>query len=183
MPNQFFCEGNDIKFIKDILKSLNKSNENDIYVKTNGWTNLHLVTSKFLENTNKGGTNFIFFDADNDFDKRKVELQKIGLGLGITFELFLFPNNNDVGNFETLLCNIISPKYMPIFTCFENYCLCISSSDTSYLIPDLKSKFFAFLESSGQKTNIEQINFLNTDFYELNHISLTSLRLFISTYM
>lgn len=179
MPNQFFTEGDDIKFIKDILSFKNKSKQNDIFIKTNGWTNLHLIASKFLENTNKRGRNLVFFDADGDAEQRRTQLLKTSKELGITFELFLFPNNTDSGIVENLFLEIILPKFHSIFNCFDNYSQCISDADENYFLPNLKSKFFSFTESTGQKTHLKDINFANSNFYDLNHKSLDQLFEFI----
>lgn len=183
MPNQFFAEGNDIKFITDILTVRNKSNQNDIFVQTNGWTNLHLVKSKFLENANKGGANYVFFDADGNALQRRRELLQVGNDLGIQFELFLFPNNVDSGTIESLLLQIILPRYNDIFRCFENYIQCVSNSNANYLLPDLKSKFFAFTEATSQDANLKKINFNNSGFYDLNNAALNALYNFIDLHL
>ncbi len=183
MPNQFFTEGNDIKFIKDILISRNKSNDNDVYVKAEGWTSLHLTKSKFLENTNKGGRNFVFFDGNGNPTKRRSELLEIRQQLGIDFELFLFPNDLDIGAIESLLLQMVLPQYSDIFQCFDNYSQCISNANAAYVLPNFKSKFFAFAETTGQETNLLKINFNDTTYYDLNHASLNSLYTFLDLHL
>ena len=37
MPNHYFVEGNDTKFIGDIIKHKNKSLSDDIFTATKGW--------------------------------------------------------------------------------------------------------------------------------------------------
>ena len=183
MPNQFFAEGNDIKFLKDILNYKAKSKPDDIFIKTQGWTTIPLITAKFFENTNKGGKNFVFFDANGKPDERRAELLTKAKELGIEFELFLFPNNKDGGAVESLLLQIILQKYNPIFQCFENYSQCILNANEQYKLPDFKSKFYAFAEATGQKTSLMEIDFLDTGYYELNHNSLQPIHKFLDSHM
>ena len=71
-------------------------------------------------NTIQGGTNLILFDADTvlnsgGFDKRKAELEQKLKDLDINAKLFLFPNNKDDGDFESLLEELVQKNTHQIF--------------------------------------------------------------------
>lgn len=68
-----------------------------------------------------GGTNLVIFDADDDFDKRKEELLLWKEHQNVAFELFLFPNNNDIGELEDLLEQIIYKENQPVMDCWSDY--------------------------------------------------------------
>ena len=55
------------------------------------------------QNTDMGGINLVIFDADEDTESRRAELLAIKEEFGVEFELFLLPNNKDVGALEDLL--------------------------------------------------------------------------------
>ena len=125
----------------------------------------------------------MFFDADNDAQQRKIALTEIASNLNIKFELFLFPDQNGIGAVEALLLQIILPQYEQIFNCFDAYTHCLSVADSSFVLPNQKARFFAFADSTGQKTNLKKINFLDSNFYDLNHNSLSELYNFIDSHL
>ncbi len=112
---KIFVEGDaDKRFISQLLEVIFEVPvDKDNIVKTSGWNNL---TSPKTEETYlnqmkmisaNGGTNLVIFDADDDFEKRKGELLLWKEHQNVTFELFLFPNNNDIGELEDLWEQII----------------------------------------------------------------------------
>ena len=100
----------DIDFIRDFI-TVNFSNKilNSHYAiqKSGGFTTLHLMKQSFDFNTKNGGKNLILFDADsadNDggYSKRKQYIEKVISDKSINSDIFLFPNNQDDGDLETL---------------------------------------------------------------------------------
>ena len=69
------------------------------------------------QNTDMGGINLVIFDADEDIAARRGELLAIKKEFGVEFELFLLPNNKDVGALEDLLENINNPNNHPVMDC------------------------------------------------------------------
>ncbi|WP_120933190.1 DUF3226 domain-containing protein [Helicobacter pylori] len=73
-------------------------------------------------------------------------------------QIFLFPNNQDDGDLETLLLEIA--KHDEFLKCFEGYLECIKNKEHYKPIKDIrKSKWYAYLEALGlenlTKTNID----------------------------
>lgn len=89
--------------------------------KTDGKDNLHKFVNKMSSMTANDGVNLVIFDADKDIDARRKELLEWKENAGVSFELFLLPNNKDKGALEDLLENIINPNNRPIFNCWEDY--------------------------------------------------------------
>ncbi len=98
----------------------------------------------------------IIFDADLDYNqtRQSIENKIIDLEYKNKVEIFLFPNNKNKGNLETLLSHIA--KHKEIIECFEKYVECIKfqSKDFADNI-DKKSKMYAYREASGLEKNIK----------------------------
>ncbi len=70
--------------------------------------------------------------------------------------IFLFPNNQDDGDLETLLLKIA--KHDEFLKCFEKYLECIKSKEHYEPIKNIrKSKWYAYLEALGLE-NLTKIN-------------------------
>lgn len=199
---QIFVEGDtDVKFIADYIEhivsnakiEIKKSKVvnisiNDVQKITiqglDGWTDIQNVRTEFERNTENGGTNLIVFDADsseNDggFTKRKHEIEKKMKGL--SYEIFLFPNNQDDGDLEDLLENIINEINIPIFNCWSEFENCLQEHASKKMgkkltTPAQKSKIFVYLESLLGKTDNEKkkIKPSNRDYRNTVHWNLNS---------
>ena len=82
------------------------------------------------------------------------ELFELRRSLGIEFDIFLFPNNKDDGDFELLLENIARQDIHGerFFRCFSNYEECLSShigmdGQPMYLCPNRKAKVYSYITS------------------------------------
>jgi len=136
----------------------------------------------FQRNSLVGGKNLLIIDANGNCEKRTKDLEKLRKDLQIEFECFLFPNNSDTGNLETLLCKIINPINKPVFECFEAYQVCLEGS--SLKAPGLKSKIFAYLETLYGSENDKRLQYKNRDYlnpehWNLDHEYLTPLKQFL----
>ncbi len=101
----------------------------------------------------------IIFDADKKesqesdagFDNKLNYIREKFKEKGIDFpkeQIFLFPNNQDNGDLETLLLKIA--KHDKFFECFEGYLECIKSKEHCKPIKNIrKSKWYAYLEVLG----------------------------------
>ena len=114
----------DETFIRQYLYHLfgQKVPENFI-LKTNGKDNLSSsgAINRMRSMTDQGGINLVIFDADNNFETRRASILEWKKQNGLEFELFLLPNNQDKGELEDLLENIINPNNRPILDCWEKY--------------------------------------------------------------
>ncbi|GAA7684831.1 hypothetical protein MMM7_03940 [Helicobacter pylori] len=102
----------------------------------------------------------IIFDADDKkesqesdagFDNKLKHIREKFKEKGIDFpreQIFLFPNNKDDGDLETLLLKITNHK--EFINCFEGYLDCIKKTEHYKPIKNIrKSKWYAYLEALG----------------------------------
>ncbi|GAA9723662.1 hypothetical protein VN0039_04970 [Helicobacter pylori] len=105
-------------------------------------------------------------ESDAGFDNKLKHIRKEFKEKGIDFpkeQIFLFPNNQDNGDLETLLLEIAEHK--EIIQCFKRYlkcieCKCIGIKEHHGPIKNIrKSKWYTYLEALGlenlTKTNID----------------------------
>lgn len=144
------------------------------------------------QNTDMGGINLVIFDADEDTESRRAELLAIKEEFGVEFELFLLPNNKDVGALEDLLENIINPNNQPVMDCWQTYeeklreVRIPSKTPPTLTIPAKKTKIYAYLEtllgkSRSQKKLIKDANrnYKNTQHWNLDAEYLEPLKEFL----
>jgi hypothetical protein len=166
----------DKKFLEDYLSHLGTDKNNFKVICINGKDNLSYFENEFKKNTNNGELNLIIFDTDNDFNIRKEFLLNFKEENELEFQLFLFPNNKDEGDLETLLENIIPENNVEIMNCWSNYENCISSLNRKLTIPANKSKIHTYLEvllddtQKGKKKAKEK----NRDYKDKDHWNLDS---------
>ncbi|MGL2841368.1 DUF3226 domain-containing protein [Helicobacter pylori] len=87
----------------------------------------------------------IIFDADKDHESNKKEILSKTQQKITEEQIFLFPNNQDDGDLETLLLEIA--KHDEFLKCFEGYLECIKSKEHYKPIKNIsKSKWYAYLE-------------------------------------
>ncbi|WRB88873.1 hypothetical protein KVC24_01830 [Helicobacter pylori] len=90
----------------------------------------------------------IIFDADKDYESNKKEILKVVSKTKQTIseeQIFLFPNNQDDGDLETLLLEIT--KHDEFLKCFEGYLECIKSKEYYKPIKNIrKNMLYAYLE-------------------------------------
>lgn len=193
-----FVEGKEEVFIKALLIDLGYTNIDDKveFVSTNGWKGLKKVDQTFKDNDFSGTKNLVIYDADTElnnggFQTRKGEIEGILNGFNVQYEIFLFPNNGDNGDYESLLLEIINPDNSELLDCFEGYEDCISDcknvdGSDKYISPNRKSKIYsyisAFHKSRRQKEKMKNKgdwSFNNATFWDLNAQYLTNLKAFL----
>ena len=148
------------------------------------------------QNTDMGGINLVIFDADEDTESRRAELLAIKEEFGVEFELFLLPNQKDVGGLEDLLENIINPNNQPVMVCWQTYeeklreVRIPSKTPPTLTIPAKKTKIYAYLEtllgkSRSQKKQIKDANrnYKNTQHWNLDAEYLEPLKEFLVKYL
>ncbi|GAA7222962.1 hypothetical protein ID0460_02060 [Helicobacter pylori] len=103
--------------------------------------------SKRLLEIEKYDKTLIIFDADNYKSNKKEILTVVSKTKQTISEeqIFLFPNNQDDGDLETLLLKIA--KHDEFLKCFEGYLECIKSKEHHEPIKNIrKNMLYAYLE-------------------------------------
>jgi hypothetical protein len=179
-----FVEGEwDKKFIKDFVR-----HKFDLELPTNaveiigGKEGLHTKTEGLLRSTSLGFTNLVIIDTNGSFGKTKDFLEKQRTSLQVDFEYFLMPNNNDIGNLETLLENIATPSNWFVLECFEDYLTCLKKSNKQLNYPGSKTKIYAYLDLLNQETKPHLVNYLNQGLWNLDSEYLGPLYNFLKPY-
>ncbi len=106
--------------------------------------------SKRLLEIEKYDKTLIVFDADNYKSNKKEILTVVSKTKQTISEeqIFLFPNNQDDGDLETLLLKIA--KHDEFLKCFEGYLECIKSKEHYKPIKNIrKNMLYAYLEELG----------------------------------
>ncbi|GAA8328416.1 hypothetical protein HpNP140_01000 [Helicobacter pylori] len=104
--------------------------------------------SKRLLEIEKYDKTLIIFDADKDYESNKKEILSKTQQKITEEQIFLFPNNQDDGDLETLLLEIA--KHDEFLKCFEGYLECIKSKEHYKPIKNIrKNKLYAYLEVLG----------------------------------
>lgn len=182
---RLFVEGKaDKKFIQDYITFLLEGNPNNLDInRIGGWSEIPKAEQKFKEHSDAGGINLLIIDADDNPSRRRSQVLAYKNNLGIEFELFLIPNNQDGGNLESLLCQISNPDHQMIFDCFDEYQDCLRKNP-DYHLPNLKSKIYAYLETllptnQHEKIQVAKRDYRNTDHWNLGNPYLIPLREFL----
>jgi hypothetical protein len=200
MKLKIFVEGvADEKFLKDYLSHLNIDKDDFLIIKTEGWTNLsqsiEKIEKQMEETLDDGGVNLLIFDADDNFNDRLSSLNDIKNSHSLQFEMFLWPNNSDSGDLESVLENIINPNNSPIFDCWNSYETCLKSKiivgrNTPLTTPAKKTKIYGYLEallgnsaSEKEKLKEKKRDYKNKDFWNLDSEYLSSLKDFIESHL
>ncbi|MGL2477494.1 DUF3226 domain-containing protein [Helicobacter pylori] len=104
--------------------------------------------SKRLLEIEKYDKTLIIFDANKDYESNKKEILTVVSKRKQTIseeQIFLFPNNQDDGDLETLLLEIA--KHDEFLKCFESYLECIKSKEHYKPIKNIrKNMLYAYLE-------------------------------------
>ena len=163
-------------------------------LKTNGKDNLKssVAINRMRSMTDQGGINLVIFDADDDCEARRASILEWKEQNGLEFELFLLPNNQDKGELEDLLENIINPNNRPIMECWENYEKELVTLDIPgrtpppLTIPAKKTKIYGYLEallgtseSDKKKIKEREREYHNALHWNLDAEYLSSLKEFL----
>jgi len=201
MAIKFFVEGiADDKFLRDyISQKYNATLAKEDIIKSEGWTNIRSENGEFIinamqKNSDNNGTNLLIFDADTSFSERLTEINEWKTQHNLEFEIFLWPNNQESGDLETVLENIINPNNRPVFDCWDRYESCLQSTtiqgrSTPLTTPAKKTKIYGYLEallgeSKAQKKKIKEPNrdYRLSEHWDLNSEYLDALDGFLRPY-
>lgn len=174
-------------FCESVLKHWGFPKECYCIEPVGGKDNLRNVLPLFRDNTLQNGVNVILFDADSfdnggGFSKRLGELKMTLKESGVDAEIFLFPNNRDDGDFETMLEQLIqSDRHGAMLGCFRDYELCLPKQ---YVSPNRKGRLHTYISAmpmcSSMRRRLGQgeWQFENAEYWNLDHEYLYPMKTF-----
>ena len=180
---------NEYRFFEHLLEIL-KVEETDIFG-IGGKDKLSQVENQFKDITKRGGKNLVIIDADGkwnvedwDFESQSKEYNDLRQKLGVEFELFLLPDNQSQGDFETLLERIVPEKHRRIIDCLIKSEDCIRGYG-EYVTPNQKARMYGYI-TSFERTLKEEEDLKKGDwffndgkFWDFSVDTITPLKTFI----
>lgn len=140
-----YVEGkSDKEFLDCCLRYWSKSKSFEVNVNANSNVITENLLNKIKSHKDNDEQVLIIFDADESFAKTQERIIRKSQGLITAQEIFLFPNNSDNGELETLLLEIARNK-KPC-ECFKCYVECLGDLKDNVL---KKSAMFAYREAMG----------------------------------
>lgn len=139
----------------------------------------------------------VLIDADTvakgfGFAKRKEDIDNAMQMHQISFPYFIYPNNQNDGEVETLMEAAARRDLHPVFfDCFEDYEKCVSGvkdqfGQPLYNTPNLKGKLHTYMNAqklsnkSRRRLGAGDWLFNNTDYWDLNVVALQPLKDFLA---
>jgi len=117
----------DVRFLEDFIEyHFGKKIDRTSFILVGGKSeSLHQVQVD-IQKSSENNRNVLIFDADDkDFqttsDKINIQMGKLNLKFHSTF---LFPNNAEQGNLESLLMKSVTAGNEKLFVCIEDYAKC-----------------------------------------------------------
>ena len=154
--------------------------------------------NKMHQTMDEGDNILVLLDADTlpkgyGFAKRKAEVEKLMQQNGLSFTFFLYPNNGDDGDVETLMetlaCKNLHKEW---WDCYGDYERCIDGvkdvvGNKRYNLPNLKAKLHTYISSQQltgsqrRKLGSGQWLFDDANYWNLTCDSLKPLLDFFNT--
>lgn len=175
-------------FIKTLIENLGYNISSNKVEFVNGYKNLVNVIPTIKARCAEGGKVVIIFDADSlgnngGYETRKKEIEEVLEENNAQAELFLFPNNGEDGDFETLLEHLIQKeKHTQMLDCYADYETCLGND---YVHPNLKGKIFTYISamkmssSKRRKLGNGEWMFDNAEYWSLESDYLKPLKEFL----
>ena len=175
-------------FIKTLIENLGYNISSNKVEFVNGYKNLVNVIPTIKARCAEGGKVVIIFDADSlgnngGYETRKKEIEEVLGENNAQAELFLFPNNEEDGDFETLLEHLIQKeKHTQMLDCYADYETCLGND---YVHSNLKGKIFTYISamkmssSKRRKLGNGEWMFDNAEYWSLESDYLKPLKAFL----
>ena len=175
-------------FIKTLIENLGYNISSNKVEFVNGYKNLVNVIPTIKARCAEGGKVVIIFDADSlgnngGYETRKKEIEEVLGENNAQAGLFLFPNNEEDGDFETLLEHLIQKeKHTQMLDCYADYETCLGND---YVHPNLKGKIFTYISamkmssSKRRKLGNGEWMFDNAEYWSLESDYLKPLKAFL----
>lgn len=151
--------------------------------------NTEEVHADFRENEDESIRTLVLIDADTSnngggFTIRQRFLNQLREEHNLSFESFLIPNNQDDGDLETLLREILVEDCRPVLDCLDNYHNCLErtaeNTGRSLNLLNEKQKLDIFRKILSQE---KKINYTDNSIWNLEHEYLTPLRTFLEEHL
>jgi hypothetical protein len=190
-PLSLIVEGlEDIRFLQDFVDyHFSQPLARMDFIEIGGKSDkLHKSQAKIQESTSQGNVNLLVFDADDsDFATTKNKIQVAANSLNLNFDsIFLFPNNQDAGNLETLLKKCIPTDKSAVVNCIESYKKCVAGLTDLGLKPvDDKKMLYIYQEAFGPDKGSfkgSARTYLREDIWNLNAAATQPLRQFLAPF-
>ncbi len=181
----------DVKFLNDFIAEVfnNTLPENnfDTLLSWSGYKAGGVLKTEIQQNFDEGNETIIILDADADFKGREREVSADFAAYKIPIRLFLFPDNLNVGNIETLLAGIATDR--KLMDCFLEYEKCVA------LYPKKlnDSRIYSYLDmllldnwkdEKGKDLRREEFrNYRNKNHWDLKHTDLNPLKEFLASFL
>ena len=158
---------------KDFLSQYALYHKLQFDIISNEWNILKLTTIEEISDAITSSQRAcIVFDADKSHTQTLSRIKNELGYLAKKVDIFLFPNNKDNGELETLLVDI--DKQPQFIKCFNSYVKCVESKDINAIDNiNKKSKMFAYREASGLEKFLKKLkddNKTPRNFLENNEI-------------
>lgn len=157
-------------------------------------------TNQMVQAQAEGDQVLVLIDADTvakgyGFVKRKADIDNGMQTHEISFPYFIYPNNHDDGEVETLMESTARRDLHPVFfDCFEDYEKCVSGAKDElgqplYNTPNLKGKLHTYMNAQKLSNKLRRRLgtgdwlFSNTDYWDLNAAVLQPLKDFLATHL
>ena len=175
-------------FINTLIENLGYNISSNKVEFVNGYKNLVNVIPTIKARCAEDGKVIIIFDADSPdnnggYNKRRKEIEEVLDKHNAQVELFLFPNNNEDGDFETLLEHLMQKtKHAKMLDCYADYEKCLGND---YVHPNLKGKIFTYISAMKMSSSMRrklgngEWMFDNAEYWNLESDYLKPLKEFL----
>jgi hypothetical protein len=189
---RIFTEGKaDIKFLQDyITECLGKILPASNFDTLGSWSGYKAggpLKLQIQECRDREQDILLVLDADLDFESRQKEVLDDFAGYGVPVKLFLFPNNNNPGNIETLLATIATDR--ALMDCFLKYEECVKLYPKKLNDARIYSYLDMLLHDNPKDQNGRDLrreefrNYRNPAHWNLHHEYLQPLKDFLTPFL
>ena len=181
----------DKAFLEYLLDEKLKLHEYEIINNgSHGFTKDNLIQLK--KHSDNGHNIIIINDVDNNLASRIKEIQGKLDSKQLKGEIFLLPNNQDIGVLEDLLLSCVPENKKFISECFEKYQECIKNNNNKeYInIPAIKGRVYDYVdiqlndsERKSRKKKFHDYAFHRTDIWDYDSTAVQPLLEFLRTHV
>jgi hypothetical protein len=183
-----------VKFIEHHFKEMVYKTDFDVFG-IGGYTKL-INIQPLLEDKTDNDINIVIFDADDAYNGggykiRYQELLNVQNQMKVEFDLFLWPNNHDDGDFESLLELMINSEHQGMLDCYDGFEKCVSRRDSKgelYKLPGRKAKMYTYISimnlSKTERDKLSKGYYLFEDerYWNLDAPAIKPLKDFLKQY-
>ncbi len=180
-------------FIKTLLSRIGKNENQYELIYVDGKDNLPNVAVKMQEATFENINNIIIFDADFSQNKGGFSVRKSAIAnklqaLAVQATIFLFPNNREDGDIETLLERIMQKhNHQRFFDCYHDYESCLGGM---YKTPNRKGKLHTYISAQTGLTKKQRDAlgsgewcFEDKRYWDIDNVEVDPLKNFLTSHV